>query len=101
MVFKLEFQDFGVVFGLLQSCGWMLVLGLCFDDCDWEISGVTQDVVRSFSLPAGRHVAVNNDAPVSEETLLGNGVRVAVQARRLELGRDQCPASIGFSGHRG
>jgi hypothetical protein len=48
---------------------------------------------------AVQDVPVDDDTARGEVTLFGNGMRVTVPARSLELRHDVLSAGVGFSGH--
>jgi hypothetical protein len=96
---EFELQDFGVVLRLLQTVGGFFVFGLGLGDGDGKIAGVTEQVICAFALFTLSLAAAHDDPAIGETALLGDGMRVGVPARSLELRHDELPACIRFGRH--
>ena len=69
-----EAEDCCVVFGLLEAVGRVFVSGFGFDDREWEIEGVTKEVVGTLVWAASGGETLRNDAARREKPLFNDGV---------------------------
>lgn len=89
-----EIEDLGVGHRLLEAVPGQLVVGLRFDDRDWEVRLVGEEIVRLLARTAAVLPANRNDAAVGELLLFAD--LVVRPARLVEFWQDIPPAGIGF-----
>lgn len=93
---KLQPQHRGVFLRLLHALARRLVLCLGFDDGDWVVACVAQQIIGAFLFAATDLTAYGHDAAIGEGHLLVDAMRGFVPASSLEFGDDIDTASISF-----
>ena len=93
---ELQPQRSGVLLRLLKPIGRRSVRRLGLDDRKGEIARVAQQVIDALRCLADESLAYRNDAAIGDRTLLGDRVRLAVPASRLELGDDELSTRVSF-----
>ena len=71
-VHKRDVQYFGIFNGLLHSRANAVFVILCFDDSQWDIGLVVEQIVCAFSLSSGRDISADDDATIREVVLHAN-----------------------------
>ena len=98
-VAKFQVQNFPIFLRLLHAVGGFFVFRLGLGHGKGEIAGVVEQIIGALFLFALALAAAHDDPAIGEAALLGDGVRVGIPARSLELRHDKLPACIRFGRH--
>jgi len=93
---ELEPKDLGIVLRLLQPVRRLLVARLGFNDRDWVVGPVPEDVVGTLLLAPSRRTGNERHPSVGKGSLLVDRVRRVIPPRTLQQWNDQLAAGVGF-----
>lgn len=97
---KLEAQDLGIIFCLLEAVTGLLVGGLGLDDGNGKIAAVTKKVIGAFLRAAAVLAAGKHNPTVGKSSLLADPF--VIPTRGVKFGQDVFPTRVSFgkTGHR-
>ncbi len=94
---KFESENFGIVFGLLQTVACRRFVRFGFDDCKSQVAAVTEQVIGTFAFTPFGSTASKHDATVGKAALFRDFKRAITPASRLNGWCHVLTAGIGFA----
>ncbi len=94
---KLESENFGIVFGLLQTVANWRFVRFGFDDCQCQVATIAEQVIGTFAFTPFGGAARENDATVRKAALFRDFKRAITPTSRLNSWCHVLAAGIGFA----